>query len=220
MMTILEAIQNRHSVRRYTDQSIESDILAALESEVNVCNAESGLNIRLVANDPNTFSGLLAKVNFSGARNFFVLAGKVSDDLEEKAGYFGERLVLKAQQLGLNSCWGASFSGKKFAAQLAEDEKIVIIVSFGYGATQGTPHKSKPMESLCRVSGEMPAWFRAGMEAAMLAPTAKNQQKFLFTLSSDTVNAESLGGFLSEVDLGIAKYHFEAGAGSENFTWA
>jgi hypothetical protein len=218
-MTIAEAIQSRHSVRRYTDQCVESDILAALQAEVDACNAESGLNIRLVANDPATFNGLLAKANFSGAKNFFVLVGKKGDDLEEKAGYYGERLVLKAQQLGLNTCWGASFSGRKFAAQLAEDEKTVIVIAFGYGVTQGVPHKSKPLESLCRVEGEMPAWFRAGMEAAMRAPTAKNQQRFLLTLSGGTVKAESLGGAFSKIDLGIVKYHFELGAGSGSFQW-
>jgi len=218
-MTIVEAMQNRHSVRRYTEQSVDNDIISALRAEVNECNAESGLNIRLVVNDPDSFNGLLAKVNFSGARNFFVIVGKEGADLEEKAGYFGERLILKAQQLGLNTCWGASFSGKKFAAQLAKDEKIVIIISFGYGMTQGVPHKSKPLESLCMVDGEMPAWFHAGMEAVMLAPTANNKQKFQFALSGDTVKAESLGGSFSKIDLGILKYHFEAGAGNGNFKW-
>lgn len=218
-MTAVEAIQDRHSVRRYTDQCIETDMLSKLQAEVDACNSESGLNIKLITNDPETFNSLLAKVNFSGAKNFFVLVGKQSDNLEEKAGYFGERLVLKAQQLGLNTCWGASFSGKKFVAQLAKDEKIVMIISFGYGVTQGKPHKSKPLESLCRVDGEMPAWFRAGMEAAMLAPTAKNQQKFLISLLSDTAKAESLGGSFSNIDLGIVKYHFEIGAGSGSFKW-
>lgn len=218
-MTVIEAIHNRHSVRRYTEQNVPNDLHSALQAEVDECNAESGLSIRLVANDPDTFNGLLAKVNFSGAKNFFVLAGKESAGLEEMAGYYGERIVLKAQQLGLNTCWAASFNGKKFTAQLAKDEKIVIIISFGYGVTQGVPRKSKAIESLCRVDGEVPDWFRSGMDAAMLAPTARNQQKFLFVLSGDTVKAESLGGSFSKIDLGIVKYHFEVGAGKDNFKW-
>lgn len=218
-MTIMEAIQKRHSVRRYTEQNIESEKLTELQAEVDACNTESGLNIRLVANDPGTFSNLLTKVMFSGIKNFFVLAGKESDSLKEKAGYYGERLVLKAQQLGLNTCWAGMIRGKKFAAKLDKDEKIVIVIAFGYGVTQGSAHKSKPMESLCRVDGEMPVWFRSGMESAMLAPTAINKQPFLFTLSGDTVKAESTGGSLSKIDLGIAKYHFEAGAGADNFKW-
>lgn len=218
-MTINEAIQKRHSVRRYTDQRVE-DVLAALQAEVSECNSESGLNIRLITDDPDTFNGFLSKVNFSGAKNYIVLVGKESAGLEEKTGYYGERLVLKAQQLGLNTCWAATFNKKKFAAEIGNDEKIVIVISFGYGVTQGVPRKSKPLESLCKVNGDMPDWFRSGMEAAMLAPTARNQQKFLFTLSGGTVKAESMSGSFSNIDLGIVKYHFEVGAGTENFKWA
>ena len=47
-----------------------------------------------------------------------------------------------------------------------------------------------------------------------------NQQKFVFTLNGNKVSAKAGLGFYSKIDLGIAKYHFEAGAGKENFTWA
>ena len=81
------------------------------------------------------------------------------------------------------------------------------------------------MEQLCRLEEEgmeMPAWFRAGMEAAMTAPTAVNQQKFLLTLMRDgeTVKAKALMGPCSKMDLGIVKYHFEIGAGDHAFQWA
>lgn len=218
-MTIIEAIQKRHSVRRYTDQSVEDNILTALQMEVGACNSESGLNIRLATDDPDTFNGFLSKIGFSGTKNYIVLVGKESADLDEKAGYYGERLVLKAQQLGLNTCWAAMFSKKKFAAKIGDDEKIVIVICFGYGVTQGVPRKSKPLESLCKVNGDMPDWFRSGMDAVMLAPTARNQQKFLLTLSDGTVRVENKGGSFSSIDLGIVKYHFEIGAGADNFKW-
>ena len=65
-----------------------------------------------------------------------------------------------------------------------------------------------------------PAWFRAGVEAALLAPTAINQQKFRFELVGEReVRAVQTGGFCRGLDLGIVKYHFECGAGKENFTW-
>ena len=220
-MTTMEAIQKRHSVRHYNEQDVESDTLTVLQAEIDECNVESGLNIRLVVNDPDTFNGLLAKVRFTGAKNYIVLAGKESADLEEKAGYYGERVVLKAQQLGLNTCWAMMFNGKKYATKLSSGEKIVIIIAVGYGMTQGVKRKSKPMESLCKVDGEMPDWFRSGMEAGMLAPTSLNKQRFLITLSGNTVKAESKGsGAMSLIDLGIVKYHFEIGAGNKNFSWS
>lgn len=128
--------------------------------------------------------------------------------------------MLRAAQLGLDSCWVAlTFRKGKCRCTVAPGEKLVCVAALGYGVTHGVPHRSRPMEDLCRVEGEMPDWFRAGMEAALLAPTATNQQKFLLTLEGNAVKAESTGGFYSKVDLGIVKYHFEAGAGKDHFTW-
>ena len=94
----------------------------------------------------------------------------------------------------------------------------------GYGVDNGKQHPLKPVEKFYEADGEVPGWFKAGMEAALLAPTAMNQQKFKFTLKEgNKVKAEptfSLAGktYLN-YDLGIVKYHFEVAAGKENFTW-
>ena len=59
----------------------------------------------------------------------------------------------------------------------------------------------------------MPDWFRAGVEAALLAPTAINQQKFEINLNEDgTVDFIDKGGVLSKIDIGIVKYNFEVGS--------
>lgn len=129
--------------------------------------------------------------------------------MEEKAGYYGEKLVLKAQELGLNTCRVAMTHGKS-AAEIGKDEKLACIISLGYGSTQGAPHKNKPMEQLCSCASTMPDWFAKGMEAAMLAPTAMNQQKFTFCLAGEKVTARAGKGVLTKMDLGIVKYHFEA----------
>ena len=68
--------------------------------------------------------------------------------------------------------------------------------------------------------GDVPEWFKKCVEAALLAPTAVNQQKFFFSLDNGRVSARAGMGFYSKIDLGIAKCHFELGAGKENFNWA
>jgi hypothetical protein len=221
-MTIQEAMRNRHSVRGYTGREIESGIIAELQAEVEACNSESGLNIQLITGEPAVFTGFLAHYGkFAGVNDYFALIGEKSAGLEEKTGYFGEKLVLKAQQLGLNTCWVAlTYKKGKSGARIGGDEKMVCVISVGYGTAAGVPHKDKPAESLYRAEGETQDWFRSGMDAVMLAPTARNQQSFLFTLSGDKVKAEATGGFYSKVDLGIVKYHFEIGAGKDNFKWA
>ncbi|MCL1917022.1 MAG: nitroreductase [Peptococcaceae bacterium] len=228
-MTLQEAMQNRHAVRSYLEKDIEPEILTALTAEIATCNAESGLNIQLVTHEPRAFSGIMARLSlsgrFSGINTYLALIGKPGPDFEEKIGYFGQRVVLKAQQLGLNSCWVAvSYSKGRCGAAIGPEEKLGCVIPLGYGVTQGVPHKSRPFETLCRMEsdgeGDMPAWFRKGGEAALLAPTANNQQKFLFTLTKEGVQAQAIGrGSYTQIDLGIAKYHFEVGAGKENFRW-
>ncbi|MEA5051739.1 MAG: nitroreductase family protein [Oscillospiraceae bacterium] len=220
-MTISEAIEARHSVRSYLDKPIPAETADALQREIDACNKEGGLHIQLVTNEPKAFDGVMAHYGkFSGVQNYIALAGKKSAELDEALGYYGERIALKAQTLGLNTCWVAMTFSKGTAKKhitVNAGEKLAIVIALGYGATQGIAHKTKSMESLCTAAGDMPAWFKAGMEAAMLAPTAVNQQKFRVSLSGDTVKIENLGGPYSAIDLGIVKYHFEAGAGKDHF---
>ncbi len=218
-MNISEAIASRHSVRAYADKPLPEEIICALKDEITLCNNESELNIQLVTDEPKAFDGFMAHYGkFSGVKNYIALIGKKEAQLDEKLGYYGERIAIKAQMLGLNTCWVAMSFSKgvtKKSCRLGKDEKLVCVLSLGYGETQGVAHKSKALSELCKTyDGNMPEWFQAGMEAVALAPTAMNQQKFLFTLSEDdSVKATSLGGFYSKVDLGIVKYHFEAVSG-------
>lgn len=216
-MDILTAIKNRHSVRGYIDKAIDKTALSELKAEIDSCNKESGLHIQLVTNEPKAFDSMMAHYGkFNGVQNYIVLVGKNDSSFDEKSGYYGERIALKAQMLGLNTCWVAMTFSKgaaKKAVTMGSGEKLGCVLALGYGETQGTPHKSKPMSDLCKTDRNTPEWFKNGMEAAILAPTAMNQQKFLFTCSGDTVTAKALGGFYSKVDLGIVKYHFEIGSG-------
>ncbi|MBN1891937.1 MAG: nitroreductase [Clostridiales bacterium] len=220
-MTPEEAIKDRHSVRKYLDRPIPDPIRSELQNEIESVNRESGLNIQVFFDEPKAFASFLAKFGrFSGVSDYFALVGKESTDLDEKIGYYGERIVLKAQMLGLNTCWVAETYGKKKCkAQFGREEKLVAVIALGYGENPGVPHKSKPMEILCNAEPGMPDRFVKGMEAAMLAPTAMNQQKFFFERMDDVVIANATGTRYAKIDLGIVKYHFEIGAGKENFTW-
>lgn len=221
-MDLKEAMQARHSVRQYKDQPLSVEVIAALQEEIAACNRESGLHIQLVTNEPRAFDGFMAHYGkFSGVTSYLALIGKKGPELDEKCGYFGQRLVLKAQQLGLNTCWVAmSYTKIKTAFTVDKGEKLCVVIALGYGATQGVPHRSRPFSEVAKADGQMPDWFKNGVEAALLAPTAMNQQKFLFTLSGDKVSAKAGRGFYTKLDLGIVKYHFELGAGKDRFAWA
>ena len=223
-MTLMEAVMTRTSQRRYLPDPISAEQRQQLQKTINQCCQRSGLRIQLICDHPAPFDSFIKTYGMlHGVRNYLILAGERGDPhLDEKCGYYGERLVLLAQMLGLNTCWVAmTYSKIKTAFTVDAGEKLCVVISLGYGKTQGTGHgKSKTFEEVTKISGEVPAWFRSGVEAALLAPTAMNQQKFLLTLSGSQVTAKAGVAFYSKVDLGIVKYHFELGAGKENFSWA
>ena len=226
-MTIQEAISARHSVRKYLDKVIPADIIAALQDKIAECNTVGNLSIQLVQNETKAFTGMLSYGSFSGVKNYLVMVGKKAKDLDERVGYYGEQLVLLAQTLGLNTCWvGLSYRKVPEAYNVGKDEKLVCMIALGYGETQGVPHKIKSVEDVSNASDITPSWFKKGVEAALLAPTAVNQQKFSFEyvgMNNNCHQVRANKGFsmigYTQMDLGIAKYHFEIGAGKENFIW-
>ena len=227
-MTLQEAIEARHSVRAYKDQPLSEEIVKVFEDEIVKLNNEGQLHIQLICDEPKAFQGTMAKYGkFRNANNYIVMAGKKAEDLDERIGYYGEHLVLLAQTLGLNTCWvGLSYSKVPGTYELGEGEKIACYIAIGYGETQGVSHKIKTVEQVSNASDITPSWFRKGVEAALLAPTAVNQQKFSFEyvgMSNNRHQVCAKKGFsmigYTQMDLGIAKYHFEIGAGKENFIW-
>lgn len=243
---VMEAIERRHSVRSYTGARIDTVARRALEAEIAACNAEGGIHLQLVCDEEQAFGGRMAKYGtFKGVRNYIACIGPKGPDLDEKLGYYGERVVLLAQALGLNTCWVALTFSKGKSREVCEigpNEKLVCVISLGQGTTQGKERKSKAPEQVSKVEQaaitaasadadanenvdarvgniEAPVWFAEGVQAALLAPTAMNQQKFMLTLRGSHVHAESTGGFYSKVDLGIVKYHFEAGSGKDAGIW-
>ena len=252
-MTVQEAIQARHSVRAYKELPLADEAVRVLVDKITELNQKGRLHMQLILNEPKAFHGTLAKYGkFRHVNNYIVMAGKKAasqreesktsldspereqartkfkaDDLDERVGYYGEQLVLLAQTLGLNTCWvGLSYSKVPGTYVLDEGEKIACFIAIGYGETQGVGHKIKTVKQVSNVSDITPLWFKKGVEAALLAPTAVNHQKFSFEYVGTSNNHHQVRakkGFsmigYTKMDLGIAKYHFEIGAGEVNFEW-
>lgn len=216
----MEAIEQRHSVRQFEDKLIDAETAAKLKAEIDTVNHDSGLHIQLFTDESEAFKGNEPHYGqFSGCKNYFALVGKKG--MDEKIGYYGQRLVLYAQQLGLNTCWVAlTYKKGKVVVDTASGEKLYIVIALGYGKTQGAAHKVKEETAVSDIAPDSPDWYRNGVKAALLAPTAMNQQKFKFSRAGDKVNAKAGMGFYTKIDLGIVKYNFEIGAGKDSFNWA
>ncbi len=223
-MTELEALQSRHSVRKYQDRPLEASDVAALQEEIEKINKEGNLHMQLVLNERKAFKGFLSYGSFSNVANYIMVVGKKSESLEYRAGYYGEKLVLFAQSIGLNTCCvGLTYKKVDGAFEVGSDEKVVLCIAVGYGEADGyRSHKIKRPDQVSNVTPNSPEWFKKGVDAALLAPTAVNQQKFYFEyIPEDKVKPSkgtSLVGY-TKIDLGIAMYNFEVGAGRQNFHW-
>ncbi|MDD5936320.1 MAG: nitroreductase family protein [Clostridiales bacterium] len=214
---MVKEIESRHSVRVYQKREVEAEVVKQLKNECERCNKEGKLNIQIVLNESKAFSGFFVTFGrFKNVMNYFALVGEDDETLDERAGYYGEQLVLYAQKLGLNTCWvSGSFNKKKNGVKLGKNQRLVCLIAFGYGETQGRPHKSKPIEELYQADIPVPDWFQQGMKAAALAPTAMNKQNFCIALKNDKVTVESTVKPNGMIDVGIVKCNFELGSGKK-----
>ena len=126
-----------------------------------------------------------------------------------------------------NRFWGKTGINGSSCGFQGNDEKLCCMIALGYGDDPGRNLKRKTVEQVSNASDITPAWFKKGVEAALLAPTAVNQQKFSFEYIGMKNNRHivkaskgfSLIGY-TKMDLGIAKCHFEVGEGDNVFDWS
>ena len=178
MISMKEAMQARHTVRKYTDKPLPEEIKILLKTRMETHNEEYQLFLSLKTEDDRAISPMIKLLMAKNARNYFVLAGPDTEQLDEKLGYCGADLMLYAQTLGLNTWWiGATYNHRQLKKE-AEMNRVAGILVVGYGENQGTPHKSKSYEEIATYEGETPEWFLEGVKAVLLAPTAMNKQAF------------------------------------------
>lgn len=220
-MTIKDAIKERHMVRQYTDKAISTDIMELLNERITENNKKYNLHLALVVGNSDGIGGMAKLLLSKTVNNYIVLAGMDTPELDEKLGYCGADLILYAQTLGLNTWWvGGMFNGKGALKNLSDKNvRANGVIAIGYGQTQGVPHKSKTAAEISEYNGDKPQWFVDGIDALLYAPTALNKQPYIVKGVGNKISISAGNGHFSGIDLGIGKYHFEVGAGKENFEW-
>ncbi|MFV0517777.1 MAG: nitroreductase family protein [Aminipila sp.] len=240
-MDYKHAILVRHSVRSFLPDKISDDIVEKLQSSIDSYNNISGLNIQLVLNNGDAFKGLSNSYGmFSGVNNYIAMVGKANGVHEkEKVGYYGEKLVLEATEYGLGTCWVAgTFNRDNCACTLGTREDIFCVIPIGYAVSKVSfkdkliknivGGKKKAIEEFFDPTPGIPSWFIEGIKAVQKAPSALNKQPVKFSYSGETVSnkipsvrawiTSNSRGF-EQIDLGIAKLHFEIGSDSEDWEW-
>ena len=227
-MNIIEAIEKRISCRAFEPTPIEQDKFDALAAEIEAIDAESGFNFQLYGpRDHGTAIDMSPKMFASNPPCYAALVGPAGAIPEEKLGYYGERLVLFAAQLGLSTCWVASTYDKSTTrVELAPDEMLHDVVPIGYAPAK-MPLKQRTIRTGLRARGKKPAalwkstrpldqepeWIRACIDAVEKAPSAINEQPVVFELEEPDglIRAQlpRVKTGMEYTDLGIAKLHFQ-----------
>ena len=217
-MTIKEAMKERHMVRKYVDKKIPEDLVSKLNERIEENNKKYDLSIKLMLDNDKAVNSIIKLLLAKGVKNYIILAGNDTDDLAEKLGYSSADIMLYAQTLGLNT-WYVGGTFNRGVSKYVPNKKVIGIVAIGYGINNGVAHKSKTLEEVSSYDGTMPEWFKNGILASLLAPTALNKQDFILIGNGNKVKIECNNGIFTGSNVGLIKYHFELGAGKENFEW-
>ncbi len=93
-MDTLEIMKKRHSVRQYMNRAVELSRREEINSLIKDVNVESKLSIQAFYDEPKCFDSFMAHYGkFENVKNYIAIVGNKND--QEKAGYYGEKIVLK-----------------------------------------------------------------------------------------------------------------------------
>lgn len=209
-MTNYELIKERHSVRQYLSKPIEEEKRKILNDFALSLNEKYGTHIQIKYDDEAGFKNGKADYGlFSNCQNYIALVGKDP----YVCGYVGELMVIKAQELGLNTCFVALTYERKYVKnklEINQDEKLQCNIALGYGKTQGHPRRSKTKEQVLVLKGNPPDCLDKVVDACLLAPTAINQQKFKVLCTDGKFDVKKSGiGVLLDLDAGIVKANMD-----------
>lgn len=220
-----EAINKRISRRTFEKKAIPNEMVKQIEIWIRNINDKSGLTIKFIEDGSAAFQSFKKTYGmFKNVRSVILLKGMKDDiHLKEKIGYYGEELILHMTNLGLGTCWvGGTFDENVFKIE-TENEELICVIPVGIISSttlkekmirSAVHRKTKTMEERITSDSDLPQWVVSGMEAVMKAPSALNSQKTKFIFKDHHVYAEIINDYkLDMVDLGIAKKHFEIGAG-------
>lgn len=239
---VIDAIDVRISTRSFSPDLIEEGILRQFLQNMDAMSVISGVRMTFVENHPELFEKAHAYGAFNGAAHVVVLSGPTDDlDAIEKAGFYGERLILTATLQGLATCWVDGSVDCDRAGELAgipADEMVYTLIAVGYFddqeavlkqsyeercETQTTHRTSLSVADLGGVDDSSAPWYRDAVVAVMKAPSARNKQPVRLTYIStetDSMTAHidpdtELSSLAQYLCLGIAKLHAQIGAGAD-----
>ena len=228
-MNIIEAIQERRSVRSFDGKALSPELRAQLEKVMNEVKSPFGGNVsmRLKSFFLNGDCKPSPYGMIKGAVDFFLLGICNSKESALTAGFKFEQVVLKAWQLGLGTCWiAATFKGSDFDRGEAwpHGEELKIVCPVGVAAKQSIKERltrmamgSKNRKSFDKLFFDgnfqtpykIDGCFGEALNMLRIAPSSTNSQPWRALVCGDTVHFYYKPmSAASVLDCGIGLCHF------------
>jgi nitroreductase len=227
------AILKRRSRRTYLSNPVESGKLEKLEAVCRNFRPFPGARSELVLNSPeHIFQGIVGRYGrVNGALHYIAFIGNMdAPHVQEATGYMGEGVILEATALGLGTCWVGGFfrpEAVRRSLPLSENERVLSITPVGYPVPRedfserlleglAGSRRRKSLTDLV-LEGSPSGWAGKALEAARLAPSARNRQPWRFRVQSEAIlvsedGKPSLSSISKRLDCGIAMLHLELGS--------
>lgn len=239
-MTPLQLLQQRHSVRAFTEESLTMEHVKKLKSLLTMINThQQGLKFQLITDDPDPLAGFSKSYGvFTNPKNYVAaVVDMAAPDVFERAGYYAEQFVIKAVELGIGTCFvGGTYDEHKVKAQLRAGEKVLFLILLGYPLNKTKlvarmmaklVHRKvmtfeqffEPQRELNAAISENPI-LQVGLEGVACAPSALNKRPVRLFIDSAGENKEICAKVDDSnpknlIDLGIAKYNYNFATDTE-----
>jgi len=172
---LMKLVRERRSIRRYLPKPVEREkILSCLEAARLAPSAENAQTWRFVVIDDPELKARYAKEAFSGIYSYTKFAAEapalvlllakldfMANRLGKQvqgipfflldAGISGEHFVLRAEELGIGTCWIGWFNVRKTRKffKIPRRHKIVALIAMGYYEKKPSRERlRKPLEEI------------------------------------------------------------------------
>ena len=242
---LAEAVFQRRSVRSFQLKKPDERAVAALRSEISYATSrDAAIHFQLFLNDPSHFEGFTAGYGmFRNARHYVACVVDTSyEDCMQRAGYWAEKVALRAVSKGLGTCFvSGTYKSDSVAAQLRVTWRIPFILLVGYESDRRNTLMARMMKGLAGSARRPSAasvlssdsmsyeevlkqWpeLQKPLEAVAAAPSSMNRHPARICIQpGDTPDMPRITAKVnkeyaqSDIDLGIALCNWQIVAGGE-----
>lgn len=233
-MNYKNLISNGKSVREFKNKPIEEKYFNEIESYIkNSKKLLPEINIEVkIFDNKDCYEKLKNIAGYNGymieAPNYVVILSDVKKGYMENSGYVGERLILKARDLEIDSCW-ITFKDSdaiKEKLEISSGKEVTSIIALGYENDKNTKSKRGSDRLSVEKIVYMNEWGqnatateleeRGLLDAfsyARMAPSTLNRQPWRFIIDGgNIILAVKKDDFTSDyeksIDAGIAMLYF------------